>query len=265
MNSQLEAFYLPPPSFQSFRGGSFIGDTRQGGSVNCEMVSFYPHGNGTHTECVGHISKRRVSVEEIFSKQASLIPSMLITVEPEEIGKTKDSYSAKHLETDLVISRRLLEQCFEKILKTSHPNNRSIPSEFFNALIIRTLPNENEKKFKVWSGTNPPYLTEDAMKYLVESNVHHLLVDLPSVDRENDEGKVMAHSIFFNFDKLSEDLTTETISFLQTCSKNSITELCFIPNSIEDGLYLLNLQIAPFYLDAAPSKPILFPLITKKN
>ena len=31
-------------------------DTRLGGSVNAVVCSFAPHGNGTHTECVGHLS-----------------------------------------------------------------------------------------------------------------------------------------------------------------------------------------------------------------
>jgi hypothetical protein len=31
-----------------------------------------------------------------------------------------------------------------------------------------------------------------------------------------------------------------------------------VPNSVEDGEYFLNLQIAPFENDATPSKPILY-------
>jgi arylformamidase len=41
----------------------------------------------------------------------------------------------------------------------------------------------------------------------------------------------------------------------------TVTELAFIDDSIADGQYLLNLQVAPFVADAAPSRPILLPLM----
>jgi len=34
--------------------------------------------------------------------------------------------------------------------------------------------------------------------------------------------------------------------------------MIFIPSSMEDGTYLLNLQIPAFVSDAAPSRPILY-------
>jgi hypothetical protein len=40
----------------------------------------------------------------------------------------------------------------------------------------------------------------------------------------------------------------------------TVTELAFIDDAIPDGPYLLNLQVAPFVADAAPSRPILLPL-----
>ena len=38
----------------------------------------------------------------------------------------------------------------------------------------------------------------------------------------------------------------------------TITEMIFVQDAIEDGTYLLNLQIASFENDASPSKPILY-------
>ena len=40
-------------------------------------------------------------------------------------------------------------------------------------------------------------------------------------------------------------------------AKNTITELAFIPNEVQDGFYFLNIQIPHFECDAAPSRPIL--------
>jgi len=36
-----------------------------------------------------------------------------------------------------------------------------------------------------------------------------------------------------------------------------MTELINVPDDVPDGRYLLNLQIAPFEADAAPSRPVL--------
>jgi hypothetical protein len=41
----------------------------------------------------------------------------------------------------------------------------------------------------------------------------------------------------------------------------SITELIVVPEMLQDGLYLLNLQFAPIESDAAPSRPIVYSLI----
>jgi hypothetical protein len=38
----------------------------------------------------------------------------------------------------------------------------------------------------------------------------------------------------------------------------TITEMIFVNDKVQDGSYLLNLQIASFENDASPSKPILF-------
>ena len=75
--------------------------------------------------------------------------------------------------------------------------------------------------------------------------MQHILVDTPSIDRCNDNGKLGNHHIFFK-DKN------------RTANSNTITELVYIPNKYKDGKYFLNLGISNFVLDAAPSRPILF-------
>lgn len=96
-----------------------------------------------------------------------------------------------------------------------------------------------------YSYTNPPYLLEDAATYLCKSEVKHLLIDLPSVDKEKDDGKLLAHHAFWDTKgKTRKDAT--------------ITEFIFVPNTVKDGTYILNLQIASFENDATPSKPVLY-------
>jgi hypothetical protein len=89
------------------------------------------------------------------------------------------------------------------------------------------------------------------MRYLRELGVRHLLVDLPSVDREHDEGRLAAHRVFW---EVEPDVHDVPLPF----STRTITEMVFVDDEIDDGIYMLNLQLPAFQLDAAPSRPILY-------
>jgi len=123
------------------------------------------------------------------------------------------------------------------------------------ALIIRTLPNDESKLTRRYDSENiPPYFTTKAIGYIVECGFTHLLVDMPSIDRLFDEGKLANHRIFWNVEQASFEKNENTRT------NSTITELICVPNEVVDGKYLLNLQIAPFASDAAPSRPMLFSL-----
>lgn len=218
-SKSVKAWYVNNPEFLPVKGDGFIGAVALGGSVNFRDVTFNPHGHGTHTECVGHITPEVFSVNQHI--QQYFFASQLISVEPENIND------------DFVITPAQLKSA------NIHKDTK--------AIIIRTLPNTEQKLNTNYSSTNPPYLHPEAMKYIVSCNIEHLLIDLPSVDREVDGGELKAHHIFWN--------TKGNIRF--NCS---ITELIFVPNHILDGLYLLNLQFAPLHNDASPSRPVLFEL-----
>lgn len=213
------AWYQNEPNIEAVRMGDWIGKVSEGGSVNFNNVFFNPHAHGTHTECLGHISRDFHSVNDALKTFFFL--AEVITVQPENIGD------------DEIIS----EESISKALNGLTPE----------AIVIRTLPNENAKKSKHWSNTNWPYLDEKAAIFLRKIEVKHLLIDLPSVDREHDEGKLLAHKAFWNYpENPGYDCT--------------ITEMIYVPDSIEDGSYLLNLQMASFHNDASPSKPVLYAL-----
>lgn len=215
----VNAWYLPPPKIYPTQIENWTGSVKAGASVNFNSIEFNPHAHGTHTECVGHITKEVYSINS-FLKQF-LFVTEVITVVPE----TND--------TDFVIS--------DKQLRYAIGNKKR------EAIVIRTLPNTKSKLTRQYAHTNPPYLTEAAAIYLRNKGVKHLLVDLPSVDKEKDEGKLLTHKAFWDIDgEVRKDAT--------------ITELIFVPNSVKDGKYILNLMIAPFDNDASPSKPILYKL-----
>ncbi len=215
------AWYVEPMKLVPVVNGEWIGDVNKGGSVNFRNITFNPHGNGTHTECVGHISKEWVSINQCLKQFMFL--AKLISITPIQIDNK-----------DKVITG---EQ-----LKLAIGNDKP------EAIVIRTLPNEIEKLTKQYSNTNPAYILQDAILYLNEIGVEHLLIDLPSVDRENDEGKLLAHHAFWQYPS-------------NTQFHKTITEFIYVPNSIDDGMYFLNLQLASFENDASPSKPILYKVI----
>ncbi|GGG33911.1 arylformamidase [Dokdonia pacifica] len=211
------AWYLEKPEITPVRSEDWVGKVSEGGDVNFNTITFNPHAHGTHTECVGHITEKVYSINKHLTQ--FFFTAELITVAAEPRGE------------DFVISKKQLQYD----LKGKNPE----------ALVIRTIPNIDEKKTKNWSHTNWTYIEEEAMVFLRRLGVKHLLVDVPSVDREKDEGELKAHKAFWNLEgNIRMDAT--------------ITEMIYVPHQIADGRYILNLQIAPFENDATPSKPILY-------
>lgn len=222
------------------RMGSFVGDVRRGGSCNCFTHTLTPHCNGTHTECVGHVTRDPVSIRDIAVEH--LLPALLVTVAPESIDTSNcgEPISQPH---DRVITRTSLQIAAAGNARDCH------------ALVVRTLPNERDKISRQYSfEPAPPYFSVAAMQWIVEQGIRHLVVDLPSVDRAQDEGRLAAHRIFWG---LAAGAQQATAALRGQCT---ITELAYIDDSIADGTYLLNLQVPPFAADAAPSRPILYPL-----
>ena len=213
----VNCFYAPPFETSPVTADGFIGSVAEGGAVNFFNIRLNPHGNGTHTESVGHLCADVFSVNRAL--QSFHFLTELVSVFPRKL-----------LDGDRVIEKE---------------DFTPLSGAHVEALIIRTLPNDAGKLSRQYSGSNPPYISAECMEWIVSGGYQHLLVDLPSVDREEDGGKLSAHKIFWN---LSGDRQIH----------KTITELIYVPGYVEDGLYLLNLQIASFETDASPSKPVLY-------
>jgi len=218
------AWYIEKPVIEPVVFGEWIGKVSEGkSSTNFNNIFFNPHGHGTHTECLGHITREFYSINQCLKQFFFL--SELISIVPEMQGE------------DWVITRNQIK----KALGEKTPE----------AIIIRTLPNFKIKKSLKYSNTNPPYLAEEAARFIRESGIKHLLIDLPSVDKEHDEGKLLAHKAFWNV----KDVNNLNADARLHCT---ITEMIYVADEVPDGSYLLNLQIASFENDASPSKPILY-------
>lgn len=214
------AFFLGTPAFTPFRAGTFVGSVAEGGACNCDVLTLAPHGNGTHTECIGHITPEHHSINQCLQQFFAL--AEVISVEP-----------VVQPNGDAVITKAALQTLFPQ------------RAEPVNALVLRTMPNGDEKRTRQYSGTNPPYLHHEAAAWLAECGIYHLVLDLPSVDREEDGGALLAHHAFWRYPSAPRYEAT-------------ITELAYIPTAVADGLYVLALHIAPLETDASPSKPVLY-------
>jgi arylformamidase len=238
---QLCLFGAPPARKEPFRADGFVGDVRQGGSCNCDTISLAAHLNGTHTECVGHISNAPIAIRDIL--QESLIPVTLITVAPQPAQDIKDTYDPALRPKDRLITRAALRQYL-------HGRDPA----FLEGVVIRTAPNGPEKITQNYDKVSPAFFSIEAIRYLTELGVKHLLTDIPSIDRLDDEGKLTNHHIFWDVPFGHHPMVNENSSL------RTITELIFVADGITDGAYLLSLQIAPFSADASPSRPILYEL-----
>ncbi|GAA4361795.1 cyclase family protein [Kangiella marina] len=226
----------------ALEAGGFVGDTRRGGSCNVRSISMVPHCNGTHTETVQHIVDEPAPVGDSLS--SSLASCYVLSVTPETADSSDETYQPNLEASDKVITK----QALEAQLSTAD-------LDLMGAIAIRTLPNDETKTSLVYGDDmQPPFFTTEAIEWLSQSNIHHLLVDFPSIDKMYDQGQLHNHHIFWNVPAGSHTLTDTTLVH------RTITEMIFINDDITDGLYWLNLQLPHFQLDAAPSRPILYPL-----
>ncbi len=217
----VNCFQALPFEQEPIVAGDFVGDVAQGGPVNFRRAHLTPHGNGTHTECVGHISPSFERVHDLWDRYH--FTAQLVTLWPQ-----------RRPDGERVLRRAQIEEVFDSDFRPE-------------AFVLRTMPNGDFKRHTNWSGTNPPWLEHEAAAFLAERNVQHLLLDLPSVDREEDGGKLLAHRAFWRYPEATRHRAT-------------ITELIYVPEAVPDGRYLLELQVPPIALDAVPSRPVLYPL-----
>jgi kynurenine formamidase len=219
--NQPRHFGAPAATTEPFAVPGFSGSVATGASCNCNVITLIPHCNGTHTECVGHLTTERVDAHRVVPK--GLVPAVLITVEP--TAATQESTDPKPQAGDKLVTRAALE--------------RNWPRDYEpRAVVIRT--------------TEASYLTRDAAEFLVARNIEHLVVNLPSIDRAHDEGHLTAHRVFFGLQPRATAAATRP--------QATITEFAHIPLEVPDGLYVLEIQTPAIAGDAVPSRPLLYPI-----
>jgi kynurenine formamidase len=236
-------FGAPPASTRPVAVPGFSGSVAQGASCNCQTLTLIPHCNGTHTECVGHLTREPADAYRVAP--LGLLPALLVSVEPVDAAQARgESTEPKPQAGDELITRQALAASWNKAVPLFEPR----------VLVLRTLPNPPAKRYQDYTNQTPPYLSREAALWLVERGIEHLVVDLPSIDRSHDEGRLTVHRIFFGLPRGSTTLA-------QAARPNStVTELAYIPDTAPDGAYLIEIQVPALAGDAVPSRPLLYPV-----
>ena len=235
-------FGVGAPESRPFALGSFSGSVATGASANCSTVTLTPHCQMTHTETVAHLTREAGDAWRVVPR--GLLPAVVVSVVPEPASESSESTDPQPYATDALITKRRL--------RAAWPMTRMVDPV---AVIVRTLPNDATKRTRNYTELVPPYLTREAVQWLVEKRIEHLVLDVPSLDRTHDEGRMVGHRLFFGLPPGS------TARGDAARSRATITELAFVPDEVHDGPCILSLAVPAIGGDAVPSQPIVYPLM----
>ncbi len=216
------AFGAQPAVLDPLVVGDFTGRMGTGATCNASVLHLAPHGNGTHTESVAHITEDGPPVPALLN--GGWMPAWLASV---------DAASGP-------IGAAALEQALER--------SRAAGAV---ALLVRTRPNTTDKLTREYPGeAMPPWFEEMTARAVADAGIEHWLVDLPSLDHMNDT-TLPAHRAFFGLPAGSRSARAARRRFC------TVTEMVYVADELTDGLYLLDLQVPRWSLEAVPSRPML--------
>ena len=220
--AQPNFYNVNPGQLTPFKSGEITYSVAAGAGCNVPEISLNIHCSGTHTECAGHLLENPGDVGMLLKD--IMIPTVLITVNTSLFCNSGESYHCDVGDNEQIISKKNIQNKFE-IWEESQPQ----------ALVIRTTPNPDQKKFYRYTNHAPPFFSNDALRLIKGIGICHLVVDLPSIDRMEDNGILGNHRIFWGDGNSAQGDVNKN-------SHSTITELAFIENDVPDGFYFLNLQ-----------------------
>jgi len=235
-------FGAPPAHRAPLAVGKFSGQVQSGASCNCSTMTLTPHCDGTHTECAGHLTVEKLEVRTIVP--TGFTKALLLSVVPTPAGQTEETTRPAPHAGDRLVTASALAGAWPARLPFAP-----------QALIIRTLPNAQSKRMRDYTSEPAAFLSLPAAALLVTRGIEHLVLDLPSADRADDDGQLSVHREFFGLPAGGVSLASAR---RPQCT---ITELAYIDDSVADGAYFLSLQIPALGGDAVPSRPLLYPVL----
>lgn len=219
----LRHFGAPAPRVTPYAVEGFTGAVATGASCNCGTITLTPHCNGTHTECVAHLTLEPLDAWRVVP--VAPVPALVVSVAPAAAGG------------DLVVTRAALEAAW--------PGETAAPAPL--ALILRTAAPDARG-----ADAPPPYVEANAAEYIVARGIAHLVIDQPSLDRAHDAGRLAAHRVFFGLPPGSRRLADAARP------QATLTEYASVPDALADGPCVLAWQVPAIAGDAVPSRPLAY-------
>ena len=231
-----------PVNSATLVSSGFKGSVRAGGSCNVESICVTPHCNGTHTEGSGHISSAATPVQDLIDPAPC--SALLISLETTPAESSNEHYNHPLPVDYPLISRKSLQAKYTEL---------AVATELHKALIIRSLPNPKSRQTRNYNKQPVyPLLSTEALEWLSQKNLHHLLIDTPSLDFSADNGQLLNHRIWWGMQTGS--------SGQDKAITRSITEMIYVKNTIKDGYYWLEINLSTLRSDACLSNPRIYPL-----
>jgi len=230
-------FGAPPATTTPFVAGAFNGEVARGASCNCRAVHLVPHCNGTHTESVAHLTVESLRLTDLVPLEP--LPAVVVSVRPVAAQQSGETADPPPLPGDRLVTATQIDRGWPAAWPADLPSPR--------VLVLRTGVHDGDDV--------APYLSLEAARRIVERGIDHVVVELPSVDRAEDEGRLAGHRILFGLPPGSTRLADAARPHA------TVTELAQVPATCPDGPCAVQLQLTPWTGDAVPSRPVLFPLV----
>lgn len=237
-------FGAPAARARPYAAPGFSGEVRRGASCNCATIELTPHCNGTHTESVAHLVDEPLDVCDLVP--LGLMPALVVSAAPVAASTTDEDSDPAPQPGDRLLTRTALLAGWPATLPFAP-----------RALVLRSAAGEADQNGAdegADGDATAPYLSRQLVGELVARGIEHLVVDLPSIDRGHDGGRLCGHRLFFGLPPGSTWLAQAT---RRACT---VTEYARIPAALADGPCALQLTLPRLAGDAVPSRPLAFRL-----
>jgi hypothetical protein len=231
-------FDAPAAHSWPHRVGEFSGTVLTGASCNCRNIQLLPHGNGTHSEGVGHLTYDEANVIDVLPKLP--MPAVLLRLAALRAGDCHETADYAPEPNDWLVTQQICAAAWPQA-----------PAPRPSVAVLALEPCETAV---------PPYLTRECTQWLVDRGIEHLIVELPSIDRLRDAGRLTAHRIFFGLPAYAATAPAPRHSDARR-PQATVTELAQIPRELTTRSGFVQ-WLAPAMLgDAVPTQPLWYDLL----
>jgi len=240
------AFFIPLPQARTLEfEGQFVGDVERGGSCNVDILSYVPHGI-THLETSAHILG------------AASAPPTVKDIPPQHLSGIALLIDLTHLETNPgsripwdAVEEKLKQNVLPVSMLAIKTKASMLPPDYdFSGndfLSVSPSAARGIHDYEVTiNGTADP-------STILQRRIDCLILDLPSIDPEEDQGKLLAHRRFFGLPDTGHDA--------QDPEKRVLVELARFEN-LSEGYYFVTVT-PPLFQANAVSTGIIFQHLTE--